>query len=135
MIFRRVLVAIGAKRRKASVSPAGKNAGTSSRICLIFLAIARMLLYFILRKISIGSHLKTVKKRRMRLKYYFLFLHSAVLALACFSLRTRFLITLTAVHAFVTAVSLFYFVAVRKLNKPTPEKPNAKNGVGENHIN
>lgn len=57
------------------------------------------------------------------------------LALACFSLRTRFLITLTAVHAFVTAVSLFYFVAVRKLNKPTPEKPNAKNGVGENHIN
>ncbi|XP_022780004.1 uncharacterized protein LOC111321399 isoform X1 [Stylophora pistillata] len=57
------------------------------------------------------------------------------LALACISLRTRFLIVLTAVHTIVAAVSLFYFVAVRKLNKPTPEKPNAKNGYDENHIN
>lgn len=60
---------------------------------------------------------------------------SAVLAVACISLRTRFLIALTAIHAIVAAVSLFYFVAVRKLNKPTPEKPNAKNGFDENHIN
>lgn len=57
------------------------------------------------------------------------------LAVACISLRTRFLIALTAIHAIVAAVSLFYFVAVRKLNKPTPEKPNAKNGYDENHIN
>lgn len=58
------------------------------------------------------------------------------LALACISLRTKVLIVLTSLHAVVTVVSLFYFVAVRQLNKPTPEKPNAKiNNSDENHVN
>lgn len=65
-------------------------------------------------------------------KFYFL----VVLALACISLRTKVLIVLTALHAVVTMVSLFYFVAVRQLNKPTPEKPNAKIlNSDENHVN
>lgn len=67
-------------------------------------------------------------------KITFFFL--AVLALASISLRTKVLIVLTAIHAVVTMVSLFYFVAVRQLNKPTPEKPNAKiNNCDENHVN
>ncbi|KAJ7390471.1 hypothetical protein OS493_025174 [Desmophyllum pertusum] len=58
------------------------------------------------------------------------------LALACISLRTKVLIGLTTLHAVITMVSLFYFIAVRQLNKPTPDKPNAKfNGVDNNHIN
>ena len=64
-----------------------------------------------------------------------LFFFLAVLALACISLRTKVLIVLTSLHAVVTMVSLFYFVAVRQLNKPTPEKPNAKiNNSDENHV-
>lgn len=59
-----------------------------------------------------------------------------VLGLACFSVRTKGLVALTSVHGLVGLVSLFYFVAVRQLNKPTPEKPNKKlSNSDDNHIN
>lgn len=58
------------------------------------------------------------------------------LGLACLSLRTKGLITLTALHASVTIVSIFYFIAVRQMNKPTPDKPNRKlSNSEENHVN
>lgn len=58
------------------------------------------------------------------------------LGLACFSVRTKGLVALTSVHGLVGLVSLFYFVAVRQLNKPTPEKPNKKlSNSDDNHIN
>jgi len=58
------------------------------------------------------------------------------LGLATFSLRTKVLVVLTVLHGIVALVSLFYFVAVRQLNKPTPEKPNAKlSNSDENHVN
>ncbi|CAH3029428.1 unnamed protein product [Porites evermanni] len=58
------------------------------------------------------------------------------LGLACFSVRSQSLIVLTSLHGVLTLVSLFYFVAVRQLNKPTPEKPNTKLcNSDENHVN
>lgn len=58
------------------------------------------------------------------------------LGLASLSVRTKALIILTALHGLMAMVSLFYFVAVRQLNKPTPEKPNRKlSDPDENHVN
>jgi len=69
-------------------------------------------------------------------RVFTVFLPFIVLGLATFSLRTKVLVVLTVLHGIVALVSLFYFVAVRQLNKPTPEKPNAKlSNSDENHVN
>ncbi|XP_068717584.1 tumor protein p53-inducible protein 11-like isoform X1 [Montipora capricornis] len=44
------------------------------------------------------------------------------LGLSSFSLRTKGLIVLTSLHGIIALVSLFYFVAVRQLNKTHPRE-------------